>query len=118
MMVDAYIEAALWASMHFEDENDSSGTPFDEVDAELSAEFVRKARRDCAAFCREAAPLLKKKNIDPGMAGHDFWLTRNRHGAGFWDRGYGKVGDRLTDICETFGTVDPYLGDDGLIYLS
>lgn len=29
--------------------------------------------------------------------GHDFWLTSQGHGAGFWDRGLGEVGDTLTD---------------------
>jgi hypothetical protein len=29
------------------------------------------------------------------QAGIDFWLTRNRHGAGYWDRGLGITGDKL-----------------------
>ena len=36
-------------------------------------------------------------------AGHDFALTRNGHGAGFWDRGYGDVGTFLSDAARTFG---------------
>jgi hypothetical protein len=47
---------------------------------------------------------------------HDFWLTRNHHGAGFWDGDYGKYGDKLTAIAQTFSEVDLYVGDDGLIY--
>ena len=38
--------------------------------------------------------------------GHDYWLTRNGHGAGFWDRPeiYGEVNaKKLTDISESFG---------------
>lgn len=31
---------------------------------------------------------------------HDYWLTRNGHGAGFWDRGLGDAGQRLTDLSE------------------
>jgi hypothetical protein len=38
-----------------------------------------------------------------GAAGHDFQLTRNGHGAGFWD-GDWKHGDELTALAKTFGT--------------
>ena len=37
------------------------------------------------------------------LAGHDFALTRNGHGAGFWDRGLGEMGDMLTKECEPYG---------------
>ena len=37
------------------------------------------------------------------MAGHDFALTRNGHGAGFWDRGLGEIGDMLTEECKPYG---------------
>lgn len=51
------------------------------------------------------------------FAGHDFWLTRNGHGAGFWDRGLGEVGDKLSEACEPYGSADFYVGDDRKIYL-
>lgn len=44
--------------------------------------------------------------------GHDFALTRNGHGAGFWDRGYGAVGDRLTEAAQAYGE-HSVLTDDG-----
>ena len=47
--------------------------------------------------------------------GHDFWLTRNGHGAGFWDRGLGELGDRLTGLAKPYGTVDLYITDDGKV---
>lgn len=46
------------------------------------------------------------------QCGHDFALTRNGHGAGFWDRGYGDVGDRLTDAARAYGE-HSVLTDDG-----
>ena len=36
------------------------------------------------------------------LAGHDFALTRNGHGTGFWDRGLGAIGDMLTDECKPY----------------
>tara|TARA_R100001463_G_scaffold71335_2_gene125158 strand:+ start:321 stop:695 length:375 start_codon:yes stop_codon:yes gene_type:complete len=46
---------------------------------------------------------------------HDFILTINGHGAGFWD-GDWKSGNMLTEICEGFREIGVYLGDDNLIY--
>lgn len=36
-------------------------------------------------------------------AGIDFWLTRNGHGAGFWDRGLDALGERLSDAARPYG---------------
>lgn len=35
--------------------------------------------------------------------GHDYLLTRDGHGAGFWDCGLGELGDYLTEIAESNG---------------
>ena len=40
----------------------------------------------------------------------------DQHGAGFWDRGLGDLGDRLTMLAQTYEESDPYVGDDGKIY--
>ena len=47
----------------------------------------------------------------------DFWLTRNGHGAGFWD-GDRKAphSDKLTELSKSFGQVDLFVGDDSRIY--
>lgn len=50
---------------------------------------------------------------------HDFWLTRNGHGAGFWepgDYGWSDLGDKLTEFTKHYGEVNLYVGDDGTIY--
>lgn len=40
------------------------------------------------------------------QAGHDFWLTRNHHGAGFWDGDYPEPeGTELTKLSHSFGEV-------------
>lgn len=38
---------------------------------------------------------LEVDNVSAAMCGHDFILTANHHGVGFWDRGY-RFGDQLT----------------------
>lgn len=50
-------------------------------------------------------------------AGHDFILTRNGHGAGFWDGDWpAEIGAKLTELSKTFGQLEVYVGDDGKIY--
>jgi len=111
-----YVECALWSSM---DQSDGSGgKPMDDTYAyEDIARASRKAmREELGQFVREAGELLD--DITPEMAGHDFWLTRNRHGAGFWDRGLGATGERLSDMAHAYGPSDLYVGDDGRVYVS
>jgi hypothetical protein len=39
-------------------------------------------------------------NRDIEVIGHDYVLTSGGHGTGFWDRGLGELGDRLTEACK------------------
>ncbi|CAB4240934.1 hypothetical protein UFOVP56_36 [uncultured Caudovirales phage] len=107
-----YAAAALWSSV---DDNDD---PLDEnYDlSDIDPDTLAAMRADCAAFVALADPLLIEKGLNSAKIGHDFWLTRNGHGVGFWDRGLGEVGDKLTEIGERFKGVDLYVGDDGRLY--
>ena len=112
----AYIEA-----LYFTDTGEE-GQPA--ADAELAPETRASCAADCAAFQQSYGPALAaacdRPGYDMARAGHDFWLTRNHHGAGFWDRTKlddGSLGTLLTAFAQTFGSVDAYEGDDGLIYL-
>lgn len=118
----AYVACALWSSN--DESTPAGGEPFDsnyDV-ADIAPETLRAMVDDCARFRAENAALLSRAcdsvGYDWARAGHDFWLTRNGHGAGFWDRDElpPEVGDGLTAACKRFGGVDLYLGDDGRIY--
>lgn len=50
----------------------------------------------------------------PGQFGHDLALTRNHHGAGFWDRGLGDAGDVLTDWAQSLGELHVFHGHDSI----
>lgn len=55
---------------------------------------------------------------EAAMAGHDFWLTRNGHGAGFWDGDWPEPhASILTEASKTFGETDLYIGDDGKVHV-
>jgi len=103
----------LWSSC------DEDGEPFDSASTieNIAYKDVGKAEKDCRKFCKENNALLEKSGLDESQIGYDFWLTRNGHGAGFFDRDLGEIGDKLTKACEAFGEVTPYTGNDGLIYI-
>jgi hypothetical protein len=50
---------------------------------------------------------------------HDYVLTRNRHGAGFWDGDWSaEVSKILTDAARSQYEFTAYVGDDERIYLA
>lgn len=106
----AYVECLLWSSC---DDND---TPLDKNygQQDLADETIQKIKKDCEAFQDEAGELLDDLSFE--QAGHDFWLTRNHHGTGFWDRDL-EHGEALTELSHKYGEQWPYVGDDGKIYL-
>lgn len=111
----SFLETALWSST--DESDDSGGEPLDKnySISDFDPKTLASLLKDCDDFCEENADLLAKAGDDE-QNGHDFWLTRNGHGAGFWDRGYGAVGDKLSAACKPYGSVDLYVGDDGTIY--
>lgn len=83
-------------------------------DDPMSQKALDSITADCAEFVKRAGDLLCDDWSDE-QTGHDLWLTRNGHGAGFWDRGLTN-GDNLSVIAHTMGTRSLYLGDDGFLY--
>lgn len=87
---------------------------------DLAPETLARIIADCVDFQSDEAT---QEDIadDEHRAGVDFWLTRNHHGAGFWDRGddmYRGHGKALTERSHGYGGRDLYLGDDGKLYLA
>lgn len=116
----AYLECALWSST--DNADDTGGSPLDESFGveDIAAETLLEAKRDCEDFQEAQRDLLdqayEQYGYSEASAGHDFWLTRNGHGAGFWDRGLGEVGEQLTQASHAYGSVELYVGDDGKVH--
>lgn len=111
-----YLITALWSST--DESTPEGGEPMDKnYDIKsFSPEALAKAEADCKAFQEQNADDLAQCDI--GTAGHDFWLTRNGHGAGFWDGDYEKeMGQRLTKSSKTFGECNLYIGDDNQVHM-
>lgn len=122
--VQGYEAAALWSSTDTVFDKETGGEKNIELDEyEAAPETKAVFRENCREFCDFAAPLLaeaiERNGYTAERAGHDFWLTRNHHGAGFWDRNEldeGGLGQKLTDAAHTHGEVYLYLGEDELVY--
>ena len=101
-----YLECAEWCGL---DEADKDA--FEDADNPCwSDAALASAKADCKAFQDEAGDAIEGHE---SRAGHDFWLTRNRHGAGFWDGDWPKdVGQRLTEAAHAYGECDVWYDFD------
>ena len=120
---DAYVEAALWSSNDESDEQ--GGEPLDANygPGDIAPATKRAMERDCASFFEKYGRLIEDDEspaIDKhgrwSLAGYDFWLTRNGHGAGFGDGNFPKHDDELYEAAKEYGYFELYVGDDGVIY--
>lgn len=111
---DAYTLCMLWADSPEGKEGEEWRI------SNVSEELALSIKQDCAKFYVENILPLDLPESTIEQAGHDFWLTRQGHGAGFFDREddvYGKgVQDHLQEKAKEYKEVDLYMGDDGKIY--
>lgn len=107
----AYIEALQWSSIV----TDANGECHSADRFELSTAGADKCRADCRTFCNDYRHLLEEviDLYDIEQAGHDFALTRNGHGAGYWDRDdlSPVLADAITEAAKLQGEVYCYLND-------
>lgn len=117
--VAAYLSAALWAeTVPPAHENDDEGGSFEFHNFgpnDIAPLAKRAAIRDCLLFIGTNDLLLLKAGM-PEENGYDFWLTRQHHGAGFWDRGYGKAGLALTEAAQVYSSLNLHIGADDMIH--
>lgn len=115
-MTQHYLIAALWSSTDNTDEQ--GGEPLDTnytID-DCAPETIDRAERECLALLGTYSDVIGDRLQ---QAGHDFWLTRNHHGAGFWDGDWpNDIGIILTNAAHAFPEVDLYVGDDSKLYFA
>jgi hypothetical protein len=109
-----YMATGLWSSL--DDDGEPLITRFDPdgIAPASQAKMLYEVAGFVAGCLAERPDVFD--GIDAGQIGHDFWLTRNRHGAGFWDRGLGERGQWLTDMARPSGECSLYVGDDGQVH--
>jgi hypothetical protein len=116
-LTDNYLVSAIWSSTN---DTDDEGRELDQ-DYDISnftEQSRERARTDLHRFLTDNRALVSTALATDaygtdetgtiGALGHDFWLTRNGHGAGFWDRDAldSETRDGLTEAAQTAGTID------------
>lgn len=122
LFLTAYIEVALWAT------TGDDGQPLDRkyTVADFAPEAITRMESDALLFYT-LGDVANMTNDEQKRAGHDFFLTRNGHGAGFWDGDWAGFWDgdweeplatQLTMLAHTFMPSDIYVGDDRKLYVT
>lgn len=153
-IVTAYLETLLWSEtfngmgddgedpLIIEGTEYKPGTPLDQIEgcdvsdlATLAPKLLEEAEEDLEGFrtyCLEDIGIDPFKFFDPCQVAHDFALSRNGHGSGFFDGCYlitaqgpeevRQSEDRKTDLADdlqsaakTFGTfgLQVWIDEDG-----
>lgn len=99
-------------------------------DVQVSDELRQRITTDWESFREQAealgfdAPEHRATMVDPtegdewDYAAHDFILTRNHHGAGFWDGDWHEPwGDKLTALAHSFGQLECLLDENNVLHL-
>jgi hypothetical protein len=114
--VSGYLAGICWANAIGEDHDESPEvTPYD-LPESVEAELRQDARDFLTGdhveqLVRGAVRRLRGYSYE--SAGIDYALTRNGHGAGFWDRGLGMVGDALTALSRPYGSRSIMVNSEG-----
>lgn len=128
-IVSSYLEAVLFTERdneetiddddpEYDEDSDNVRYPFnDKNEDDFSDDAKKQAYYEIAWFIDSAGSAID--DITDESIGHDIWLTRNGHGAGFWDKGYDSdIEEVLEQLSKELGSTDAYVGDDGKIYFS
>jgi hypothetical protein len=127
-MVQGYLECALFSTTAWLEEGEENPETWQAHNydvSDFSEQAIKQATEDCQAFWNEAQHLVldaeKRDNVRYSWEeyfGHNFWLTREGHGTGFWDSRY-ENGKGLTALCKPWGNASDSmaLNDDGDIDL-
>lgn len=119
------LAALLWS------ETTDEGEPLDSGDYEASDSLKARVSADWDSFRAQAEAMGFDAERDCAMmlhpdcegsawnaAAHDFILTRNGHGTGFWDTGrwHEPWATKLTTLAESFGALNCYIRDGWEVY--
>ena len=118
--LDAYVETAQWADGSGEQhgtDGDPDLAPRDEQDMRDEAMIWFKAIEATLEAAIDTGMVKCGPDFDAwGHAGHDFWLTRNGHGAGFWDGDWPEPwAALLSESARKAGEVELTVDDAGML---
>ncbi len=103
-----YLETALWSTTGLTENLECASLDDVLTPEELVAHFQKwtaQSLKELAEFLDAAYDQgLLTDDDDTEYAAHNFWLSREGHGAGFFDGDYDNRGDRLHKLAKASGT--------------
>jgi len=108
-----YINTALWSSIDHNEEPMDTNYSIGDFDPDT----LKQLKIELFDFIDKYYSLVDSNDRNTGLDHfvHNFWLTRNGHGTGFWSGGYVN-GEELAKTSEKYSEINLYLGDDKKIY--
>ncbi|MFK0015709.1 hypothetical protein [Streptomyces sp. NPDC091027] len=111
------LQSALWADAMPDEEDGEMGLGDAAQQYDLS-DMDEKSREEFLGYCRDfcVSNFDDLADISPERAGHDFWMTSQGHGCGFWDGDYpAELGDRLTQASKPYHFDSVWVWDSGIV---
>lgn len=107
-VLNSYLETLIW----------SSGEEFDGYSiADIDENSINRSREDIWKFIdmvkKDTEAIDEMNSYDESDFGHNLALSRNGHGAGFFD----DNNDILQELARNLGVADLYIGDDNKLYI-
>lgn len=114
-IVMGYCAAVEWAPSDNANDEALSTFDFERTALRHVLEFIGR----CAIADIDYVAAVESVGYSRERLGHDFWLSRNGHGAGFFDRDElpKALRDALQSAAEACGVCDTYVDDDGVLRL-
>lgn len=127
--MQAYLEAALWSSTISENTEDGEpserdGDSFDRhfSTSDFDSGALETLEAHCLSFWSRIACFVPHetgrpngRETGPSQAGHDFWLTQNGHGAGFWDGDWPVYGEMFTKVAKCYPQVNLFVTESEMV---
>ena len=99
--LDAVFKAALWSTTDDKDKPLDQSYSVDDFDPEAKEIITTHAK----SFWYRTYFYLSNEGSASEL-GHDFWLTSQGHGSGFWDGDWPTYGEMFTKLAQHYPTMD------------
>ena len=105
-IVRAYLECAEWAGLQDEQREALELSVRPTWTPESEARAAETVKDFAEMMSGEARWDELREALGDDRIGHNIYLTQNHHGAGFWDRGIGELGELATKWAHSLGSAD------------
>lgn len=113
MTISQLFETLIWQATNLEGTLlDYLNFDRDDIDPRDQATLIEEFRVFVQSNQDDVHDFMEATGFTIDHVAHNYILTRNRHGAGFWDHTDHPSAERLSEACQFQGTIDVYISDD------